>query len=182
MSEPDGRTEAIKAYTELIRQVFRLNGQLIAHGDDMARGASLTAARWQVLGALAAKPETVAQLAREMEITRQSVQRTVNWVVEAGLAELIDNPSHRRARLVRLTRAGEAARAGLRPVQTAWAAQVVAGFDGAELVQALSVLSRLRQRLETMTDPAREGASTPAGDTAERPAARDAQQGRLPMA
>ena len=38
------------AGTELVLDVFRLNGLLLAAGDHLTAGEGLTAARWQVLG------------------------------------------------------------------------------------------------------------------------------------
>lgn len=51
-------------------------------------------------------PMTVPQIGRSQSLSRQFVQRMVN---EAGvLVELVDNPAHRRSRLVRLTDDGRA--------------------------------------------------------------------------
>ena len=44
-----------------------------------------------------------------MGMTRQGVQRIADLVVEQGLAEYVDNPAHRRAKLVRVTDEGVAA-------------------------------------------------------------------------
>ena len=138
---------SVETYTDLIHQVFRLNGQLIAQGDEIARDENLTSARWQILGALAPGPRTVAQLARDMEISRQGLRGTVCWLVDAGLAEMIDNPNHRRAKLVRLTAAGEGARERLRPRQIAWATAIVEEFSHDDLQHALSVLKQIRALL-----------------------------------
>ncbi len=52
----------------------------------MARPLGLTAAWWQVLGALLKRPLSVAGIAREMDITRQSVQRIADLLVERGVS------------------------------------------------------------------------------------------------
>ena len=54
-AEPTAQ-EAVETYTDLIRQIFRLNGQLISHGDELAQGEKLTSARWQV-SARSRRPE-----------------------------------------------------------------------------------------------------------------------------
>ena len=64
---------------------FRLNGQFLALAEELARPAGLTAAWWQVLGAVLGEPLTVAGIAREMGITRQSVQRVADILAERGL-------------------------------------------------------------------------------------------------
>src|ERR1700749_3084442 len=99
-----------EALTELILAVFRVNGALTAAGDHFVPNLDLTSARWQVLGAfaLAPAPEPVARLARAMGLHRQGVQRIVNELEAEGIVAPADNPHHRRAQLVRLTKKGEA--------------------------------------------------------------------------
>ena len=79
---------------------FRLNGQLLAVAEELARPVGLTAAWWQVLGAALGEPQSVSEIARAMGLTRQSVQRIADLLVERGLAAYADNPAHRRAKLV----------------------------------------------------------------------------------
>ena len=54
--------------TDLVLEVFRLNGRLIASGDVLVAKIGLTSARWQVLGAIALQPTpaSVARVADEM--------------------------------------------------------------------------------------------------------------------
>src|SRR5438045_4880048 len=70
---PKGHTPEGAAMTEFILSLFRANGRLIAVGDQLARDFGLTAARWQVLGAITDTPRTVAQIARHFGLTRQGV-------------------------------------------------------------------------------------------------------------
>lgn len=84
------------ALTDLVLEVFRLNGRLLSAGDKLVAEAGLTSARWQVLGAIhyASEPQTVSWLARSMGLTRQAVQRIVNDLVGEGLIALKTNPAH----------------------------------------------------------------------------------------
>src|SRR5262249_55389630 len=79
------RTPEGELATEVILNTFRVNGLLLAAGDELTAAAGLTAARWQVLGALALaeRPLTVPQIARRMGLTRQSVHATVGRLVAA---------------------------------------------------------------------------------------------------
>jgi DNA-binding MarR family transcriptional regulator len=52
-------------------------------------------------------PLTVPQIARMRPTSRQRMQRLADELAGEGLVEFIDNPSHRRSKLVRLTRKGE---------------------------------------------------------------------------
>lgn len=141
-------TEAGAAFTALVIELFRLNGAMVAVGDDMTRDLGMTAARWQVLGAIGGEPKTVAGAARQMGLTRQNVQRIADWLVESGIAEFVDNPNHRRAKLVALTKEGAALRQQLGRRQARWANASGAHFTADELRGATDVLKRLKRALE----------------------------------
>ena len=53
-------------------------------------------------------PLTVPQIAQMRPTSRQRMQRLADELAAEGLVEFIDNPKHRRSKLVRLTRTGEA--------------------------------------------------------------------------
>jgi DNA-binding MarR family transcriptional regulator len=136
--------------TRLILEVFRINGALIAAGDRLVADLDLTSARWQVLGAIALSPapEPVARLARAMGLHRQGVQRIVNELEAEGIVALADNPHHRRARLVRLTRRGEALYREADRRRKPWARQLAKGFDAKAIAASEVLLKSLRERLE----------------------------------
>lgn len=144
------RTAAGTAATDLILEVFRLNGRLLAAGDALVEDLGLTSARWQVMGAisLAESAQPVAWIARSMGLNRQGVQRIVNELRREGLVELKANPHHRRAKLVVLTEAGVHAieRAGER--QVPWASTLADGLTAGDISAARRVLLAMRNRLE----------------------------------
>lgn len=127
---------------------FRLNGQFLALAEELARPAGLTAAWWQVLGAVLGEPLTVAGIAREMGITRQSVQRIADILAERGLAEYLPNPAHRRAKLLAPTGAGRAAIARIGPGHAVAAAQLVKALGEPELADAVAALKSLSAALD----------------------------------
>ena len=53
-------------------------------------------------------PLTVPQIAQMRPTVRQRMQRLADELAAEGLVEFIDNPRHRRSKLVRLTRKGDA--------------------------------------------------------------------------
>lgn len=130
---------------------FRLNGRFLALADALAKPAGLTAAWWQVLGAVVDEPRTVAGIARVMGITRQSVQRIADLLAEQGLVEYRDNPAHARSKLVAVTEAGLAANQSIGP-QHARTAKALGAELGAErfgeIVDALTELTAALERLE----------------------------------
>lgn len=108
-------------FSELLVEVFRVNGLLLAAGDELAAPDGLTSARWQVVGVVDHGPTTVAQVAKLMGLTRQSVQQTADALVRDGMVEFRDNPRHRRARHLVLTERGRAALRAVEQRQAAWA-------------------------------------------------------------
>ena len=141
MTEP--RTPAGDVLTDLVLRTFRLNGQLLAAAETMAKPAGLTAAWWQVLGAVLRQPQPVSGIARDMGLTRQSVQRIADLLVDGGLAEYLPNPAHRRAKLLQPTDAGWAAIDAIRPRQHAFANRISAAIGERDLRHALEVMDRL---------------------------------------
>lgn len=134
----------------LALSVFRLNGQFLAVAEDIARPVGLTATWWQVLGAVLGEPLTVAAIAREMGITRQSVLRVANRLVDEGLAEYQPNPAHRRARLLRPTEDGYAAVRRIDPAHAAVAARLADRMPVADLRRALTALEELSVALASL--------------------------------
>ncbi|MFE7840374.1 MarR family winged helix-turn-helix transcriptional regulator [Streptomyces sp. NPDC057474] len=128
--------------------VFRLNGQFLSVAEELARPAGLTAAWWQVLGAVLPEPLSVAGVARVMGITRQSVQRVADLLVDRGLAEYVANPAHRRAKLLAPTPAGHAAIAQIEPGHATLAARLAQALGEEEFAETVRVLERLSGALD----------------------------------
>jgi DNA-binding MarR family transcriptional regulator len=127
---------------------FRLNGQFLALAEELARPAGLTAAWWQVLGAVLGEPLPVAGIAREMGLARQSVQRVADILVERGLARYSDNPAHRRAKLLAPTSEGRAAIGRIGPGHAAAARTLAAVLGEEALAGAVATLRTLSAALD----------------------------------
>jgi DNA-binding MarR family transcriptional regulator len=146
VTEP--RSEAGDVLTDVVMRTFRLYGGFLEAAEVMTKPVGLTAAWWQVLGAVLREPLSVSGIAREMGLTRQSVQRIADLLVDKGLAEYLPNPAHRRAKLFRPTAAGYAAVESLRGAQYAWANRITASVGAEELRVALDVMNRLVTNLD----------------------------------
>uniref|UniRef100_UPI0031E3F439 MarR family winged helix-turn-helix transcriptional regulator n=1 Tax=Saccharothrix mutabilis TaxID=33921 RepID=UPI0031E3F439 len=129
--------------TDVIMRTFRLYGAFLDAAEVMTKPVGLTAAWWQVLGAVLKDPLPVSGIAREMSLTRQSVQRTADLLVEKGLAEYLPNPAHRRAKLFRPTEAGHKAIESLRAAQHNFTNRVSAQVDLNDLKTTLKVMTQL---------------------------------------
>lgn len=106
-SEGPNPDELVSAFQRLVGEVFRLNGELLSAGERLGKELGISPARWQTLATIRQEPRTVADIARRLGLTRQSVQRTVNLLRREGLVKTSPNPDHRRSHLIALTRDGE---------------------------------------------------------------------------
>ncbi|MFI5781026.1 MarR family winged helix-turn-helix transcriptional regulator [Nocardia sp. NPDC051570] len=131
---------------------FKLNGQFLAVGEELARPAGITVAWWQVLGAVAREPLPVAGIAREMGITRQSVQRIADLVVDKGLAEYRPNPAHHRAKLVAITESGRAAVRRIGPQHARMADRLISELGIDALTEIVAGLTKLSAALDAMAE------------------------------
>lgn len=138
---PVTRTAAGDAFAEFAITVIRLSGLLIAAGDTLTRPMGQTSARWLVLATVEEGPITVAQIARQLGLARQSVQRVANLLADDGLVAFAENPAHRRAKLVKLSPLGRKTLKAIQAAQTAWADDLGAQFGARDLREANDVLA-----------------------------------------
>jgi DNA-binding MarR family transcriptional regulator len=137
------RTPAGDAFSGVVIRLIRLQGFLADAGDELARPAGQTSARWQVLAAIEGAPATVADIARTLTLARQSVQRVADALAEQGIVTYIDNPRHRRARLVAMTPRGRAALTDIQSRQRGWADAIGAELGEAQLKRLTALLDQV---------------------------------------
>ena len=148
--EQENRTELSgtgQALTEIILTTFRLNGKILAAGDRLIKDLGLTSALWQVMGAIRRQPRTMAQIGRDMGVTRQSVRRSVGLLRSKGFAELRHNPDHQRAKLVALTPHGIQALDQVTRRHAVWANQLAWDFDQDQLCRVCETMQTLEHKL-----------------------------------
>ncbi|NYI07241.1 MarR family winged helix-turn-helix transcriptional regulator [Allostreptomyces psammosilenae] len=145
---PGGREPELLSAAALT--AFRLNGQFLDVAERLATPAGLTAAWWQVLGAVLREPLPVAGIARAMGITRQSVQRIADLLVAKGLAEYRPNPAHRRAKLLQPTERGRAAVDRITPGHAELARRLADQLGVDDLRAAVDGLRKLSAALDAL--------------------------------
>ncbi|GAA1836523.1 MarR family winged helix-turn-helix transcriptional regulator [Agromyces salentinus] len=153
MKPPQVR-EGDPPFQDLILSVFHLSNVLSVAGDQLVADLGLTSARWQVLGALAVTPaQPVAWIARDLQSTRQNIQRIVNDLERAGFVALRPNPHHKRAQLVEMTPEGHrvfelaASRGG------PWAQHAAAGLSQDDVDVVRQVLHAIGTAVENYDYP-----------------------------
>lgn len=134
--------ERLIAYRLLIADVFELAGASRAASEQLAVQVDQTAARWHVMSVVSDGGLTMPAIARRLGVTRQSVRRVVNDLVDGGRVVLEANLDHARSPLVVLTDTGR------RDLDELFAASRAArlalldraGISADELVQARRVV------------------------------------------
>ena len=141
------QTETAKKFTELVLETFRFNGLLIAAGDRLTKDLGLTSALWQVLGAIEESPIPMAQIARNMGLSRQGVRRSTNVLVKKGLVRFEENPDHKRAKLVVPTEKGREVLNRLEKIQVGWSNALSEKNSVAELERVVHTMKSLGEKL-----------------------------------
>ena len=143
----NSRTAAGELLTALLIPVIQLHAHFSRAGEAIAGMGGQTLARWLVLEAIAIKPATVAQAARALGLTRQSVQRVADLLARDGLTEYVGNPEHERSKLVRITARGQRTLRTIQAAQHLWADRVGGEVGEADLRHATRVTERLTRAL-----------------------------------
>jgi DNA-binding MarR family transcriptional regulator len=140
-------TPAGEAFTELVLTGLVLGALLEQAGDALAIPEGRTAARWRVLARASKTDMTVAEIARSLKQSRQSVQKIADALSEDGLAVYIDNPGDRRAKLLTLTRRGRDTLSAIHARQYLWANRVGSKLTNEEVIQIRIALKRMVELL-----------------------------------
>jgi DNA-binding MarR family transcriptional regulator len=102
----DSKAEAL---TELMLEVAQCFFRIRAVGQKTGLITSWGGGAFGFIRSLALLgPLTVPQIAQMRPTSRQRMQRLADELAAEGLVEFIDNPKHRRSKLVRLTPTGDA--------------------------------------------------------------------------
>ena len=131
--------------TWLIRRLFRA---MAARADQYLAEAELTAADRAVMEFLTTSDAlSVPEIARRYNVSRQHIQVTVNALLAKGLLRSIDNPKHKRSRLVRLSSLGRDSFEEIRRNETAVIEEVFADIPDESLAITQDTLASVLKRL-----------------------------------
>ncbi|MEZ9515122.1 MarR family winged helix-turn-helix transcriptional regulator [Vibrio splendidus] len=134
-----------EVFTKIALEIFKVSGLLNVEGDKLTEELGLSSARWKVMGAIEKSDDlvTVSQIARIMGQSRQATQRVTDIMVKDGLLTWLDNPNHKKAKLVNMTEKGRDAYNLLDQKQEVWAESGAEGIERDELDKALSTLRKM---------------------------------------
>jgi len=99
-------------------------------------------------------PLTVPQIAQMRPTSRQRMQRLADELAAEGLVEFIDNPRHRRSKLVRLTSKGSARYRELSARFLTMASALGSGLSEADIAKAAEIVRRLSEEVKGRSESA----------------------------
>jgi DNA-binding MarR family transcriptional regulator len=141
-------SDSTEGLQPIVNRVFRLHGALLRYGDRIGSRYGITGSQWQVLGVLRRGSSSVAGIARMIDLKRQSVQRTVDMLVEQRLVSMISNPANARSPLAALTVAGQRVATELAREQQLLLGRCAKRLDDAEIATVHRCLELLQSQLE----------------------------------
>jgi DNA-binding MarR family transcriptional regulator len=97
-------------------------------------------------------PLTVPQIAQMRPTSRQRMQRLADELAAEGLVRLVDNPKHRRSKLVQLTPKGDARYRAMSTRLLAAASTMGAALDEADIRKATEVVRRLSDDVKARSE------------------------------
>lgn len=101
-------SERAEALHTILRQVRPLHRELRRAVETQLEGTGISMAMLSVLETIdEGGPRTVSEMARELGLPRQVVQRNVNDLLAEGLVARRPNPAHKRADLIELRKRGQ---------------------------------------------------------------------------
>jgi DNA-binding MarR family transcriptional regulator len=147
------RSEAKAAMEELVIEIVTTFFLLRAEGMRIGVVSPSGEGYWSMLRILKMNgPQTVPQIARYRYVPRQSIQKLANQMLQDGVIELINNPAHKRSKLLRLTPKGEAVFQKLSD-RFSWLCETLAKRqDAVQLQNAVVVVKHLREQLKQMLE------------------------------
>ena len=146
-----GKREAI---AELLLEVAQCFFRIRAVGKKTGHIASWGGSGFGFMRSLALLgPLTVPQIAQMRPTSRQRMQRLADELAAEGLVEFIDNPRHRRSKLVRLTPKGNTRYRDLNTRFLAIASTIGVDLSEADIRRTIEIVRLLSRKRPKHTRP-----------------------------
>lgn len=123
---------------------LRVVTEEIHHQGEMTSGKRGVLASLDRLG-----PQTVPQMARSRPVSRQYIQMLVNELLNNGYVEPLENPAHKRSRLVRITPKGKELFDSMMLKEAILLSKLKLDISQEKLLTAVEVLKSLRKLFES---------------------------------
>ena len=134
----------VEAVAELMLEVAQCFFRIRALGQKSGLITSWGGGAFGLMRSLALLgPLTVPQIALMRPTSRQRMQRLADELVAEGLVEFVDNPKHRRSKLVRLTSRGDRRYRELNARFLSIASTICVPLSGADIRKAIRIVRSL---------------------------------------
>ena len=141
------QVKALYPLTQSVRSLFHKMGSAVTR---LHQGIRVTGGMRAVLENVITKgPQTVPQMARIRPVSRQHIQSHVNELLKVDYVEYLENPAHRRSKLVQATDKGREVFASLRQREAEALSRLSLKVTFRELEAADKVLSMLIERFQS---------------------------------
>lgn len=146
----DDKTEALlQALIDVVWTAHKLRAVGGRTGAVNAAGGGT----WGILHTLVCDgPKTVPQIARMRPVARQHIQTMANELAVEGLVEFIDNPAHKRSKLVAITRAGKTRYTAIKSQLLELAGEIAKDLSAEDIAVTGQVLARVMGDLDRRID------------------------------
>lgn len=132
----------------LIVEIRKAFNDLKNYSDREIGDLGLTTAMRAVLEDLdSGGAQTVPEIARGKNVTRQHIQQLADALVDGGFAEFRDNPAHRRSKLLVMSEKGAAAFSEIRKREGRALMQACESIEDTQLKSSIATLRTLRRLL-----------------------------------
>jgi len=112
-------------------------------------GFATAGGEWGILRSLVKEgSQTVPEMARSRPMSRQHCQTITNALEAQGYVEFVDNPKHKKSKLVQATKKGRARFQSMRKQFLAAAGVYAPFFTASEVTMATDVCRRARDLIE----------------------------------
>lgn len=148
---PNQSTAEELPLSALINQTRSLFHRLAAVATLVHRQADMTGGKRGVLMELArGGNRTVPEMARARPVSRQHIQSLVNLLVEDGTVEFLNNPAHKRSRLVSITPQGLTLVEAMIARERRLLSHIDVGLSNSEVEEATRALRAIRTAFENL--------------------------------
>jgi len=146
----DDKTEAL---LQALIDVVWTSHKLRAVGGRTGAVNAAGGGTWGILHTLVCDgPKTVPQIARMRPVARQHIQTMANELAVEGLVEFIDNPAHKRSKLVAITRAGKTRYTAIKSQLLELAGEIAKDLSAEDIAVTGRVLARVMDDLDRRID------------------------------
>lgn len=143
------QAEAVEL-AKLIWQVRRLFQKLASESNELLVQFDLTVSQRAVLEFLDHNDaETLSNMARAHDVSRQNIQQLINELLRKGLVETVENPAHKRSFLVRRSKAGKLLFDKIRKIELKLFQSIISELNPQQVTRCNQTLDLFNQLLNS---------------------------------